>query len=77
VALHCGRKEKGAIKFNMGDTRRYNDEYGDTRRIKKVKKNKRIIDKYRKVIHNVDSFDDDAFDEYLEHEIKQNKTKIR
>ncbi len=63
----------------MGDTRRFNDDYGDGKRIKKVKKNKRIVDKYRKVIHNMDSFDenDDVFDEYLDHEYKQNKTKIR
>ena len=63
----------------MGDTRRFNDDYGDCKRIKKVKKNKRIVDKYRKVIHNIDSFDenDDVFDEYLDHEYKQNKTKIR
>lgn len=63
----------------MGDTRRFNDDYGDGKRIKKVKKNKRIVDKYRKVIHNIDSFDenDDVFDEYLDHEYKQNKTKIR
>lgn len=63
----------------MGDTRRFNDDYGDGKRIKRVKKNKRIVDKYRKVIHNMDSFDenDDVFDEYLDHEYKQNKTKIR
>lgn len=63
----------------MGDTRRFNDDYGDGKKIKRVKKNKRIVDKYRKVIHNMDSFDenDDVFDEYLDHEYKQNKTKIR
>lgn len=61
----------------MGDTRRFNDDYTDGKRIKKVKKNKRIVDKYRKVVHNVDSFDDDAFDEYLDYEYKQNKTKTR
>lgn len=63
----------------MGDTRRFNDDYGDGKRIKRVKKNKRIVDKYRKVIHNMDSFDenDNVFDEYLDHEYKQNKTKIR
>ena len=63
----------------MGDTRRFNDDYGDGKRIKRVKKNKRIVDKYRKVIHNMNSFDenDDVFDEYLDYEYKQNKTKIR
>lgn len=63
----------------MGDTRRFNDDYGDGKRIKRVKKNKRIVDKYRKVIHNIDSFDenDNVFDEYLDHEYTQNKTKIR
>jgi hypothetical protein len=61
----------------MGDTRRFNDDYGDGKKIKKLKKNKRIVDKYRKVVHNYDSFNDDAFDEYLDHEYKQNKTKIR
>jgi hypothetical protein len=63
----------------MGDTRRFNDDYGDGKRIRRVKKNKRIVDKYRKVIHNIDSFDenDNVFDEYLDHEYKQNKTKIR
>lgn len=62
----------------MGDTRRYHSDYDDGgKKVKKVKKNKRIVDKYRKVIHNVDSFDDDAFDEYLDYEYKQNKTKLR
>ena len=64
----------------MGDTRRYNDDYGDgNKKGKKLKKNKRIVDKYRKVIHNIDSFDEDdnAFDEYLDYEYKQNKTKTR
>jgi hypothetical protein len=64
----------------MGDTRRFNDDYGDgNKKGKKLKKNKRIVDKYRKVIHNIDSFDEDdnAFDEYLDYEYKQNKTKTR
>ena len=55
----------------MGDTRRYNDDYGDgNKKGKKLKKNKRIVDKYRKVIHNIDSFDEDdnAFDEYIDYE---------
>ena len=60
----------------MGDTyRRQNDDYAE-KRIKKVKKDKRIVDKYRRVIHNYDS-SDDAFDEYLEYEYKHNKTKTR
>jgi hypothetical protein len=60
----------------MGDTyRRHNDDYSE-KRIKKVKKDKRIVDKYRRVIHNYDS-SDDAFDEYLDYEYKQNKTKTR
>lgn len=60
----------------MGDTyRRQNDDYAE-KRIKRVKKDKRIVDKYRRVIHNYDS-SDDAFDEYLEYEFKQNKTKTR
>jgi len=64
----------------MVDTRRFNDDYGDgNKKGKKLKKNKRIVDKYRKVIHNIDSFDEDdnAFDEYLDYEYKQNKTKTR
>jgi len=64
----------------MGDTRRFNDDFSEgSRKMKKVKKNKRIIDKYRKVIHNMDSFDenDNVFDEYLDYEYKQNKTKLR
>lgn len=64
----------------MGDTRRFNDDFSEgSRKMKKVKKNKRIIDKYRKVIHNMDSFDenDNVFDEYLDYEYKQNKTKTR
>lgn len=63
----------------MGDTRRFNDDFGDGKRIKKVKKNKRIVDKYRRVIHNLESSgdDDNVFDEYLDYEYKQNKTKIR
>jgi len=61
----------------MGDTfRRFSDDYSDGKKIKKVKKNKRIIDKYRKAVYNYDS-NDNAFDEYLDYEYKQNKSKIR
>ena len=61
----------------MTGTRSYNKERDIEKKIRRSEKSKRIVDKYRKAVYNVDSFDDEAFDEYLEHEVLQNKTKLR
>ena len=61
----------------MSGTRSYNRDHDFEKKIKRPKKGKRIVDKYRKAVYNVDSFDDEAFDEYIEHEVVQNKTKLR
>ncbi len=61
----------------MSGTRSYNKERDIEKKIRRSEKGKRIVDKYRKAVYNVDSFDDEAFDEYLEHEVVLNKTKLR
>lgn len=61
----------------MSGTRSYNKERDIEKKIRRSEKSKRIVDKYRKAVYNVDSFDDEAFDEYLEHEVVLNKTKLR
>ena len=63
----------------MSDTKSY-DNWNKDKKIKKSEKGKRTVDKYRKIVHNMtldDLEDDDAFDEYLEHEVRQNNIKIR
>lgn len=67
----------GEVRNNMSGTKSYNKDRDFEKRIKRPEKSKRIIDKYRKAVYNVDSFDDEAFDEYLEHEVVLNKTKLR
>jgi len=58
----------------MSHTKSYAQDWDKEKKIKNPKKSKRFIDKYRKAIYNGDS---NAFDEYLEHEVVQNKTKLR
>jgi hypothetical protein len=65
------------MRTNMSGTRSYSRDHDFEKKIKRSEKGKRIVDKYRKAVYNKDSFDDEAFDEYLEHEVVQNKTKLR
>lgn len=63
----------------MSDSKTY-DSWNREKKIKKSEKGKRLVDKYRKLLHNVTTLDedsDDAFDDYLYHEYVKNKTKIR
>tara|TARA_R110000868_G_scaffold5523_2_gene33145 strand:+ start:544 stop:732 length:189 start_codon:yes stop_codon:yes gene_type:complete len=62
----------------MSDSKTY--DWNREKKIKKSEKGKRLDDKYRKLVYNVTTLDedsDDAFDDYLYHEYVKNKTKIR
>lgn len=60
-------------KFKKND---YNDR---EKKMRRVEKGTRKIDKHRKIIYNVASFnkDDDAFDEYLDYAYANQKFKKR
>lgn len=63
----------------MSDTKAY-DNWNKDKKIKKSEKGKRVVDKYRKIVHNMsthDVDDEEAFDDYLEYEVRQNKIKLR
>lgn len=64
----------------MSDTRVY-DNWARDKKIKKVEKSKRATDKYRRLIHNMSSgqSDDleDVFDDYLDSEYVEHRTKTR
>ena len=60
-------------KFKKND---YNDR---EKKMRRVEKGTQKIDKHRKIIYNVASFnkDDDAFDEYLDYAYANQKIKKR
>ena len=60
-------------KFKKND---YNDR---EKKLRRVEKGTQKIDKHRKIIYNVASFnkDDDAFDEYLDYAYANQKFKKR
>jgi hypothetical protein len=60
-------------KFKKND---YNDR---EKKMRRVEKGTQKIDKHRKIIYNVASFnkDDDAFDEYLDYAYANQKFKKR
>jgi len=56
-----------------------NDYYDREKKMRRVEKCTQKIDKHRKIIYNVASFnkDDDAFDEYLDYAYANQKIKKR
>ena len=56
-----------------------NDYYDREKKLCRVEKGTQKIDKHRKIIYNVASFnkDDDAFDEYLDYAYANQKFKKR
>lgn len=56
-----------------------NDYYDREKKMRRVEKGTQKIDKHRKIIYNVASFnkDDDAFDEYLDYAYANQKFKKR
>lgn len=56
-----------------------NDYYDREKKMRRVEKGTQKIDKHRKIIYNVASFnkDDDAFDEYLDYAYDNQKIKKR